>query len=338
MSWPRPIRSLPFGLSLACMLLGGATAATQTPAEQVAAAAVAWVTSDQVAERELQTAVKVLVQHHTAAIDWLAAELPAALAKPTEPRGRGVTSLATHFVLGFLEQQRKTEMVFVGQYDALARLQPFVGELLFQLLLETPDWYPLTFREHLIAPLRDLQPKPPQPDRLAATRKLCAAVEVEPEALRRLVAAMLWQWGEPAAGKAVVARLQQATTEGEAEDRLLATLALADYQVLLRDYKAAASTHRAAQALARSCDVPLRPAALYAAACVHALLGEVDRGIDALDRCATLLASPHLDTSLRIKRTLFDNDPELALLRQDPRFAAIVEKAFGAAVDPPGGR
>lgn len=337
MSWLRPIRCLPFGLSLACVM-AGATAWAQTPAEQVAAVAVAWVTSDQVAERELQAAVKVLVQHDTAAIDWLAAELPAALARPSEPRARGVTSLATHFVLGFLERQRKTEMVFVGQYDALARLQPFAGELLFQLLLETPPWYPLTFREHLIAPLRDLQPKPPKPDRLAAVQELCAAVDVEPEALRRVVAAMLWQWGEPAAAKEVVARLQQATTEGEAEDRLTATLALADYQVLLRDYKAAASTHRAAQALARSCDVPLRPVALYAAACVHALLGDVERGLDALDRCATLLASPDLDTSLRIKRSLFDDDPELAPLRRDARFAAIVAKAFGKPAQPADGR
>lgn len=308
----------------------------QTPAEQVAAAAEVWLSSDQVDERALQHAVQVFVELDGAAIRWLAAELPAMLASPATPRAKGVRALATHFVIGFLEKQRKTEMVWVGQYDALQRLQPFSADLLFRLLLETPDWYPLTFRVHLVAPLRDLQPKAPPRDTVAAVQKI-AADDQEPEDLRRALAAMLWQWGDHERGTAVVQRLQRATTEGEAEDRVNATLELADYHVLLREYKAAAMTHRAAEALAKGCGVPLRPVAWYAAACVHALLGDVERGIESLDRCATMLASPDLDSSLRIKRALFDQDPELAALRRDARFAALVEKAFGKP-NPAGGR
>ena len=51
----------------------------------------------------------------------------------------------------------------------------------------------------------------------------------------------------------------------------------------------------------------------------------------ALEKCARMHASPHLDDSLRLKRSLFDTDPEIAVLRKDQRFAGILELAFGKA-------
>ena len=135
---------------------------------------------------------------------------------------------------------------------------------------------------------------------------------------------MLWQWGEKDYADTFVRELQLATTEGDGEDRVNATLELADYFNLLRDYKRAAGAHRAAQALARGADVELLPIAWYSAACVHALLGDTERGMKALQRCAEMHASPHLDRSRRLERKLFENDPEIAALRSDKRFPALL--------------
>ena len=72
---------------------------------------------------------------------------------------------------------------------------------------------------------------------------------------------------------------------------------------------------------------------------MHALLGDVDRGLDAIGECAALLASPHLDASLRLPRSMFDRDPELAPLRAQPRWDALMRRAFAAAAaEPAGGR
>ena len=73
----------------------------------------------------------------------------------------------------------------------------------------------------------------------------------------------------------------------------------------------------------------MRPIAWYSAACVHALHGNVERGLEALERCARMHASPDLDRSVRLERSLFEKDPEIALLREDKRFAVLLKLAFG---------
>ncbi|MCU0862714.1 MAG: hypothetical protein MUC36_02885 [Planctomycetes bacterium] len=306
-------------------------AMAQTPVDELAAAAERWLASDQNDMALRDSTAAVLLREPRAGAAWLALQLPAAAGEPAAARSKGVHALATQFVLGHLRQQRATGMTFVGQYDALLPLQPFAGELVFQLLLDTPDWFPLTHRIQLVAPLRDLQLRPPAADRLDAVVQLVDNRAVEPEDLRRALAAALWQWGTRDQAQAIIAELQQATTDGDAEDRVQTTLVLADYWCLLREYKQSAATHRAAQALAKGSGVRLRPVAWYAAACVHALVGDKERALDALDTCAAMMASPDLDSSLRVQRSLFDTDPELASLRGEPRFAAIVAKAFPTA-------
>ena len=200
-------------------------------------------------------------------------------------------------------------------------------------LMAPPDWFPHNHRVQLIRPLRDLQPKAPPASRLDAAIRLAEDDAIEPENLRRAVAALLWQWGTKRHAQAIVDKLVVASGEGDPEDRVQSTLELADYLCLLREYKQSANAHRAAQALAKGALVRLKPLAWYAAACVHALLGDVDRGLVALDTCADLLASPDLDSSLRLPRAMFDTDPELALLRRDARFATILQKAFAVSAE-----
>jgi hypothetical protein len=320
---------------LLAWLVGSVVA--QPPVEDAAAVAERWLASDQNVMALRDQAAAALLRDPRAGVAWLAAQLPAAAADPVAGRSKGVHGLATQVVLGYLQQQRATGMTFVGQYDLLLQLQPFAGELLFELLLATPEWFPFTQRVQLVAPLRDLQLRIPAAPRLEAVVKLVENRTVEPEDLRRALAAALWQWGTRQYAQAITAELQAATAEGDAEDRVQTTLVLADYFCLLREYKQSAAAHRTAQALAKTSGVQLKPIAWYAAGCVHALLGDKERALAALDTCAVMLASPDLDSSLRVQRTLFDTDPELATLRGDARFAAIVAKAF-PAVDAPAGR
>lgn len=322
-------------LALVCTCLPwSAVARAQTPAIPSAppdptAAAAAWLATDQTDRAARDAAVLALLRQPEVGARWLANELRLATEQPDEPRSKGAVGLHAQFVLGYLQKQRETDMTFVGQYDLLAQLEPRTGELLFRLLLETPDWYPLTFRIHLVAPLRDLHRKAPAGDRVDAMLQLVDDAN-EPENLRRAAAAALWQWNVKDPAKRIVAGLQQAIAECDAEERVQSTLLLADYWCLLREYKLSASAHRSAQALAKSTNSKLLPIHWYSAGCVHALLGEVDLGLAALEECARLLAAPELDASLRLPRSLFELDPELKSLRGDPRFAALVGKAFAS--------
>jgi hypothetical protein len=63
------------------------------------------------------------------------------------------------------------------------------------------------------------------------------------------------------------------------------------------------------------------------------LLGEQELGLQAIERCAGLLADPNLDVSWRLERKALETDPELAALRKDPRFAAAMAKAFAKPAD-----
>jgi hypothetical protein len=249
-------------------------------------------------------------------------------------RRKAIEQAERDFALAFVQIQRASDITFRGQYDGLAMLQPRVGEFFFTLLLDPPQWFPTTQRVQLVLPLRDLQPRMPDAERVEAVVRIADNERIEPEDLRRALAAMLWQWGVKEQGQREVARLVAATVDGEAEERMQATLALADFHNQLREYKPAAAAYRAAQAIAKSAKSPWKPLTWYSAACVHALVGDRDRALAAIEACAALLASPDLDSSLRLSKKMFDRDPELDSLRADARFSAAVLRAF-PPVEPP---
>ncbi len=260
---------------------------------------------------------------------WLSAAHAGAADDPA--RRKAIEQAERDFALAFLKLQRATNITFRGQHEPLAMLQPRVGEFFFTLLLEPPDWFPTTQRIELVPALRDLQPRIPAAARVDAIVRLADDERREPEPLRRALAALLWQWDLKEQGQREIARLTAETADGAADDRLAALLALADFHNQLREHKAAAATYRAAMVLAKASKLTLKPLTWYSAACVHALAGDVERGLAAVEQCATLLASPDLDISLRLQRAMFDTDPELAALRGDPRFAAALQRAFPPA-------
>jgi len=313
------------GAALWACLLPAARA--QEP-QDARAAIERWLASEHTSESLMSDTVRAVCDDDggLALLGAMQAEVEA---DPHTPRSKGYRSLRVKVTLEHLRRTYKSGMTFVGQYDGLCVLQPWVGPFLFDLLLETPEWYPYTFRARLVPAIRDLQLQLPEPDRVAGLIQLVEDTG-ESTALRYALAGALWQWGKKHHAEGFVRELRQKTTEGDGEDRVYATLELADYFNTLRDYKRAAGAHRAAQALARGAGVELLPVAWYSAACVHALLGEKERGMQALERCAKMHSSPDLDASRRLERDLFENDPEIALLRADPRFPALLELAFGA--------
>lgn len=336
-SFLRPTRGQALLLVLG-VSLGTAAAQGQPPvspalppdeaARKVAAAAAKWIESDQSATELLDATVVALLLEPPVGIRWLADNLPAALATRQEPRSKGVVALATHVSLEFVRRQNGCGMVFAGQYDPLRPLLPFVGDLLFQLLLDTPDWYPDTHRGQLVPALRDLQPTAPEKDRLDRVVAIVENVEVEPEPLRVALSCMLWQWGRKEFAQALLEKLQRDGTEGDTEDRVRTMLELADLQYRLREYRSSAATHRSLQALAESTHYRLKPIDFYSAACVHALLGNVERGVEALQKCAEQQVSPQTDSSHRLERKLLENDPEIAVLRRDARWPTIFASMF----------
>jgi len=315
-------------MGVALSLHGLVALAAQEQADP-AAAIEQWLSSEHDSDELLASVVKAVCDAD-AGIEVLGGKQPLVTTRPTDPRSKGLRSLMAQVALEHLRRTYKSDMTFVGQYAGLRPLQPWVGPFLFGLLLETPAWYPLTFRIRLVPALRDLQAQLPGREDVAAMIDLVKD-EREGTDLRYALAALLWQWGKREHAEAFIRQLQLATTEGDGEDRVNATLALADYFNSLRDYKRSATAHRAAQALAHGGGVELLPVSWYSAACVHALTGDVERGIAALRRCAEMHASPHLDSSRRLKRKLFEQDPEIALLRKDPRFSELLNAAFGGA-------
>ncbi|MCK5944924.1 MAG: hypothetical protein KAI24_23250, partial [Planctomycetes bacterium] len=249
----RRVRRGLFGAAL-CVALGAPAASQQQneaqPKESQQAsdpqqAVEAWLASDHTSDQLMAETVKAVLEDPKVGLPLLGRMLPMVTEKPDAPRSKGLRSLLVQVTLEHPRRTYKSGMTFVGQYDGLKALQPWVGEFVMDLLLETPEWYPFTFRVRLVPALRDLQLRLPSDDRVAAIVALIQD-DREPTDLRHALAAAMWQWGEKKYAERFVRDLLQATTEGDGEDRINATLNLADYYNRLRDYARAAAAHRTA--------------------------------------------------------------------------------------------
>ena len=117
----------------------GAPDVAADPAKAIATAAEQWLASDQVDTRLLDAAVLACRKAPKLAVDWLEPQLARTLKEPATPRSKGVQALCTQFAIDYVNEQRATYLVYVGQYDLLLRLQPYVGDLFFELLLAPND-------------------------------------------------------------------------------------------------------------------------------------------------------------------------------------------------------
>ena len=287
-----------------------------------------WLAADRSDGDPLAAAVRELMRTPEPSLAWVGRRLAEAAKTPLEPQSVAVERLATQVMLAFIDQKRKSGMVHRGQYAALEALQPFASRRLFELILQTPNWYFENRRAELIAPLVDLQPHAPDPAILAGLIDIIRDADGEMEDLRFGLACLAWHWGRREFVEKRVEELRRASTEGEAEDRFLALRNLSDIWYRVGEYERARVEHTSLTTMADRSGMRLSPTDWYWAACYNALSKHVDKGLDALDRCAQLQASDSVDESTKLPRTLFEKDPEIAPLRASPRFAEILARAF----------
>ncbi|HLQ38639.1 MAG TPA: hypothetical protein VK348_12600 [Planctomycetota bacterium] len=323
--WPGSVSR---ALAASAVLLATAVAQTR-PAEDLRRVIDAWLDSDQVDEAQLDKTVASVLDAGRIGLRLLGDDVRAAT-DPASKRTKGTLALAVHVSLEFLKRQTGSKMTFAGQYDPLRPLQPFAGKLFTRLLLDSPQWFPSTHRVQLVPALRDLFPEPPGDELIAGAVSLVENEDLEPKDLRRALACALHQWGRKQYVQPDLDRWQKQSSEGDPEDRALALRNLAELHYQLRDYRAAAATYMTLVALAESSGVPLWPTDYYAQACTLSLASEAERALAALEKCAELQASPSVDASVKLERSLWEQDPELALVRGTERFKKAFAKAFPA--------
>ncbi len=276
-------------------------------------------------ERMLDQTIGRMMAARQAGLKLLAERLKAS----SDPkRTDALLALIGHVGHRWLAKVEKTEMFYPGQYDDLKVLMPEIGAFYLELLLQTPEWFPYNERGKVIAPLRDLYPK--GPDRVTLDRVLTMAQnELEPEALRVGLAQALAQWGNRKLIKVKIRALEKRSRSEDEETSILGLRELAQTYYDIRDYSVAAVTNREFISKAEAANYYLVPVHYYNAACCMCLSGDRRSALEYLRRCLVINDSPKIDSSMRLKRKLFERDPEIALVRKTKGFEAMLDRAFG---------
>ncbi|MEQ1631432.1 MAG: hypothetical protein ABL997_03600 [Planctomycetota bacterium] len=300
--------------------------------------AESFLASDQSDAAKKERAVSAILDAADRALPWLGERMRAIPEGDQGPRSKGIRALVVDVILGFVDRKSRSGVVYRGQYAALEALQPMASELLFEWLLRTPFWLPDTQRKTFVPAIADLQPSPPVPERLLAVTDIVENIEGESDDLRFSLSCLAWQWGRKQYIEARAAQLQKDSAEGDAEDRILAFRELSNVWYRVQEYRRAASTHAAMTTIAERSKYDLLPTDWYWGACYNALSARIDAAFVALERCADLHASPDVDPVRKLPRQLFETDPELNALRADPRFPALLLRAFPPKNDVEKGR
>jgi hypothetical protein len=308
------------------------------PADTFTAVVEAFLASDQSDAAQKELAVEALLGTPDRSLPWLGQRLRALAVDDESPRSKGTRALAADVLLGFIEQKRRSGVVYRGQYAMLDALQPFASKLLFEWLLHTPFWLPDTQRVTLVPAIADLQATPPDPQLLLGVTDIVENIEGEPEDLRFALSCLAWQWGRKQYVQARAAQLQKDSADGDAEDRILAFRELSNLWYRVQENRRAATTHGAMTTIAERSNYELLPTDWYWGACYNALAGRVDAGFVALGRCVDLQVAANVDPVRKLPRALFDTDPELAALRADPRFLPLLQRAFPEPAEAAKGR
>lgn len=326
-----------FAIGIPLLLAGGAAAQPPAPeravAEAVRQSVEAWLEQPVRIETRAK-AVEAILDDGRPALQFLGGLLSevekVAPGSPEERRRQALESLTAALALDYIERVQKSEMFYAGQYDDLRVLQPHVGNLYLNLLVETPDWFAEQRRPLLIPALRDLYPTSPSEALLRQLRDIAEDEELESWNLRLGLFCALAQWGDRELIDRYLAELQQRASRVDAEDRLEIDRTLARTYHLLRDYEAAAREYGRLLRNAEAGEIVVRPEDYYNAACSSSLTGDLESALRELERCVALLCSGTVDSSLMLKRDLFERDPELANIRKTKRFRDLVSKAFSA--------
>ncbi len=302
-----------------------------------------WLTSDHADRALLDRAVKAVLDAGTPGYRALAKVMHDTPATDRERR-IGVDSLLSNVILGVLEQAKKSDLIYAGQFDDLRVLQPEAGRFLASLVIDTPPWFPEDERAAVVPALRDVYPDGPSSAVINAMAEIARDDRFEAEELRIAVSYALAQWGRREFVESHIHELEQNAGEGKTSDELWFVRELAGVYYRLRDYAHAADLWQ--KYLDGTRALGSRPSALdlYNAACNLSRAGRVEPALGAVEGCCQRIADHDLDTSQKFSRKMFETDPDLRAIRVRPRFAAAVDKTFPPDEDgekqkePPDGR
>ena len=219
--------------------------------------------------------------------------------------------------------------MFAGQFEPLKPLQPWVGKVYLQLILNKPDWFPDRSRASLVPALRDLYPHGPEDSIFQQLKDVAADEQFESDSLRRALSFALAQWGDRSIVQPMLDELQSNVDKGETMDDLyfVGKLAIAHYE--LREYRKSGKFWLRYLRQREALDSPATPLDYYNAACSLSLSGDIPEALAELENASKHMLSGNADPSRHIDRKLFDSDPELRAIRHTKRFRELVEKTYG---------
>jgi tetratricopeptide (TPR) repeat protein len=262
----------------------------------------------------------------------LAAARNAARKANDKKRLLAVQSLIGHLGIRWFDKVEKSKLVFAGQYNDLQPLMPDIGDYYFTLLVQTPEWFSINERIKVIPALRDLYPK--GPDDVTLDRvEMMATDEKEPAHLRVGLAYAMAQWGHRKLIKSKIHALQKKSRGDNEEIAIFALRDLSEIYYKIRDYSVAAVSYREFIERSEKADEYLVPVHYYNAACCMCLSGDRRSAMEYLRRCLKLNNSSKVDSSVRMVRSQFENDPEIALVRSAKGFKELMDTAFGEKRD-----
>jgi len=288
----------------------------------------AWLSSDHDREELMTTASQALLERGKKGIRYLAALVADSAQDEDRFRREALEALVSSVSIGFLQKEASRGMVYAGQFEPLSELQPLVGDLFLELILDTPDWFPEDMRGLVVPALRDIYPTGPDQASIRAMRSIAEDEDHETEALRGALTYALAQWGERDLVEEQISRLREAAGEETDEDQLIFVEKLGRLHYELREYSIAAETWARFLRKMEAIEVIPTPLNYYNAACSLCLSGQPELAFAELEHCAELMRSPDLDSSARVERKLFEEDPELRTIRSTRRFQKLVASIF----------
>lgn len=226
----------------------------------------------------------------------------------------------------FIDGAVSTSALFAGQYAGLGELEWETAPLLMSWLKTPPKNLSGNdpFRSACVNALRDTVTEA-SPEMLTALKTMADDVLL-PQRVRQSIVYATAQFGDRERVDKMLETAAQNAKAADPNTRLTGLNQLADIRYNLREYDQAATAYATfVEAL-----TALAPhyqglgTITYNTACSHALAGETDKAFDYLERA--------LATGARLRqplpKSLLETDMDIASLRDDERFAALMKKHF----------
>ena len=268
-------------------------------------------------------------------------ESKVALAKLVEDKENGTAALQRldergraifeRCLLTTFRKKMQSNAMYAGQYVDLASFQPEATQVLLRWAHDTPRDAPILpipdqFSSACLRALRDIVPAEQATDAMRkALREIAAKAEADNKnGLFVGAVCALHQYGDPSLFDKVKEGMAKRAASEDAQEKLRATNLLADLHYQLRDYPEAANHYKSLVALLDAAgQTQGLPTMLYNTACTLSLSKNLDESFQYLERAL------QADKEKRFGRGMLDDDQDLNNLREDPRFAKILEQFFG---------